>query len=90
MLPPDIPGSTTMVTRLEIAVRHGYPDPRGIEIANKIRAFLDISVGGVRTRDVYRIDADLTHEEAAKILDQAWDLDKLTDLTPLFAFNLLE
>jgi phosphoribosylformylglycinamidine synthase len=62
-----------MVTRLEVAVRRDYPDPRGEEIAHKIRAFLDIDVAAVRTRDVYRIDADLSSEEARRVLHEFTD-----------------
>ncbi len=35
-------------------------------------------------------DGVISDDQAAKILDQAWDLDKLTDLTPLFAFKVLD
>jgi phosphoribosylformylglycinamidine synthase len=62
-----------MVTRLEVAVRRDYPDPRGEEIAHKIRTFLDIDVAAVRTRDVYRIDADLSPEEARRVLHEFTD-----------------
>ena len=35
-------------------------------------------------------DRFISDDEAAKILDQAWDLDKLTGLTPFFAFKVLD
>ena len=35
-------------------------------------------------------DGVISGDEAAKILDRAWNLDKLTDLTPLFAFKVLD
>ncbi|MDX1390660.1 MAG: phosphoribosylformylglycinamidine synthase subunit PurS, partial [Acidobacteriota bacterium] len=62
-----------MVTRFEIAVRRDFPDPRGDEIAHKIRTFLGFEIRAVRTRDVYRIDADLTPEEADKVLHEFTD-----------------
>ena len=44
--------------------------------------------------DIWKKDASgkyvISDDEAAKLLDQAWDIDKLTDLTPLFAFKVLE
>jgi len=59
-----------MITRLEIATREGYPDPRGEHAAARIRGFLGIPVRRVRTRDVYRIEADLTIDEPARILKE--------------------
>ena len=35
-------------------------------------------------------DRVISDDEASKILNQAWSLDKLTDLTPLFAFKVLD
>ncbi len=62
-----------MVTRLEIATRPALPDSRGSAVARKIRSFLGISVGDVRTCDVYRIDADLGPEEAPRVLAELVD-----------------
>ena len=62
-----------MVIRLEIAGRPGLGDPRGAHAAGRIRNFLGIPVQEVRTRDVYRIEADLRPGEAEKILHEFTD-----------------
>ena len=62
-----------MVTRLEIAVRPGLRDPRGEEAEHKIRSFLRIPVERVRTREVYRIEAELTPDEQRCVLDEFVD-----------------
>ena len=62
-----------MVHRLEIANRPALPDPRGASIAATVRGFLGIPVARVRTRDVYRIDADLTDDEARRVLHEFVD-----------------
>ncbi len=48
-----------MIHRIEIAIRKGLPDPRGKHVAARVREFLDIPIGAVRTRDVYHLEADL-------------------------------
>jgi phosphoribosylformylglycinamidine synthase len=62
-----------MVTRLEIAVRPGLRDPRGEEAEHRIRSFLGIPVEHVRTREVYRIEAELTPDESRRVLDEFID-----------------
>jgi phosphoribosylformylglycinamidine synthase len=62
-----------MITRLEIANRQQFKDPRGEEVAEKIRSFLGIPVGRVRTREVYRIEAALAAEETERILAEFVD-----------------
>jgi len=62
-----------MVTRIEVAPRHELPDPLGEAMAGKIRSFLGIPVGRVRTTEVYRVDGDLTDAEAAKVLHEFVD-----------------
>ncbi len=62
-----------MVTRLEIAVRPGLRDPRGAEAEQRIRSLLGIAVERVRTREVYRIEADLTSEERHRVLGEFVD-----------------
>ncbi len=62
-----------MVTRIEIAGREGQVDPRGVHAAERIRNFLGISITGLRTRNVYRIEADLNEGEAEKILREFTD-----------------
>ncbi len=62
-----------MVIRIEIATRPGFRDPRGEEISRTVRGFLGIPVRRVRTRDVYRIEADLTEGEARSVLAEFTD-----------------
>ncbi|MCP3978193.1 MAG: phosphoribosylformylglycinamidine synthase [bacterium] len=62
-----------MITRLEIATRPDLQDPRGLAVAHKIRSFLHLDVGRVRTTDVYRIDADLTGDEPQRVLREFVD-----------------
>jgi phosphoribosylformylglycinamidine synthase subunit PurSL len=62
-----------MVHRLEIAPRPATGDPRGASITSTVREFLGIPIAAVRTRDVYRIDASLTEEEARRILHEFVD-----------------
>ncbi len=62
-----------MVHRLEIATRPPLKDARGAAVAATVRDFLHIAVGGVRTRDVYRIDADLTEEQVRRVLHEFVD-----------------
>jgi len=57
-----------MVHRLEIAIRPPLPDPRGRAIAATVRAFLGIPVAAVRTRDVHRVEADLSEADARRVL----------------------
>ena len=62
-----------MVTRIEIATRPGQRDPRGEEVSRTVRGFLGIPVRRVRTRDVYRIEAELTAEEARRVVTEFAD-----------------
>jgi phosphoribosylformylglycinamidine synthase II len=62
-----------MVHRLEIATRPTLPDPRGASIAATVRAFLGIPVARVRTRDVHRIEAELSEAEATRVLHEFVD-----------------
>jgi len=62
-----------LVTRIEIGLNAGLRDPRGEAVARSARNFLKIPVGRVRTRDVYRIDADLTEGEAGRVLHEFAD-----------------
>lgn len=65
--------STLPVHRLEIGLRPGHRDPRGEGVARTVRGFLRIPVGRIRTRDVYRIEADLTEEDARRVLHEIAD-----------------
>ena len=62
-----------MVHRFEIAPAEGVRDPRGEAIAAAVRDFVGIPVTRVRTRDVYRIDADLSGAEARRVLHELVD-----------------
>ncbi len=62
-----------MVTRIEIGIRPGFRDARGEDVAHRIRGFLGLAVGSVRTRDVYRIDATLEAGEPERILHEFTD-----------------
>ncbi len=62
-----------MVHRLEIATRPPLPDSRGAAIAATVREFLGIPVAAVRTRDVHRVEADLSEDEARRVLHEFVD-----------------
>ncbi|MGH9391904.1 MAG: phosphoribosylformylglycinamidine synthase, partial [Vicinamibacteria bacterium] len=62
-----------MVTRIEIATRPTFRDPRGVEVARAVHGFLGIPVSRVRTRDVYRIEAPLVPGEAERIAQEFTD-----------------
>ncbi len=55
------------VTRIEIATRPGFADSRGLSVAGAIRAHLGISVGAVRTRDVFHVEPALSSADAARV-----------------------
>ena len=62
-----------MIHRFEIAPAEGIRDPRGESIAVAIRRFLAIPVQRVRTRDVYRVEADLGETDAGRVLHELTD-----------------
>ena len=75
-----------MVQRLEIATRPPLRDTRGASIAATLRGFLGIPGVVVRTRDVHRIDAGLSTDDARRVLHEFVDpisqhgaLDRLDD-----------
>ncbi len=57
-----------MVQRIEIAIRREWTDPRARHAAKRIREFLHLPVEGVRTRDVYHLDAGLDDAEAEAVV----------------------
>jgi phosphoribosylformylglycinamidine synthase subunit PurSL len=61
------------VRRIEVALRPGLRDPRGESVAHTVRAFLGIPVERVRTRDVYKIEADLAAAEVERFLHELCD-----------------
>ena len=62
-----------MIHRIEIATRTGLRDARGEHAADRVRAFLDLPVARIRTRDVYHIEADLASDEIARVVDEFTD-----------------
>jgi phosphoribosylformylglycinamidine synthase len=56
-----------MAYRVEIGLKPGIRDARGEKIKRRVIDDLNISVGSVRTIDVYTVDADLTGEEIERI-----------------------
>jgi phosphoribosylformylglycinamidine synthase len=62
-----------VIHRIEIATRPGLRDARGEHTAGRIRDFLNIPVGGVRTRNVYHLEADLGDEELDRVVRELAD-----------------
>jgi phosphoribosylformylglycinamidine synthase len=62
-----------MVHRLEIAKGPGLRDARGAAVAAAARDVLGVAAGRVRSRDVYRIDAAMTADEARRVLHEFVD-----------------
>ena len=64
---------TLPVHRLEVGLKPDHRDPRGEAVARTVRGFLKIPVRRIRTRDVYRIEADLTEDDARRVLHEIAD-----------------
>ncbi|SNB45587.1 phosphoribosylformylglycinamidine synthase subunit PurS [Geobacter sp. DSM 9736] len=72
-----------MVRRIEVALREDVLDPRGERIKREIEHFLHYPVAGVRTVEVYTVDAELTDAELAQAASgpfsdpviQTWSID---------------
>ena len=62
-----------MVTRVEIATRPELVDPRGEEVAHRVRSYLGFRIEGVRSCDVYHVEADLSPGEAERVLQEFVD-----------------
>ncbi len=62
-----------MITRLEIATKPDHPDARGEALARRMRSFLSLTPGSIRSADVYHIDARLDEGEAERILRELTD-----------------
>ena len=77
-----------MPVRIEAALKPGVRDARGERIKREIEHFLHLPVGGVRTIDVYTVDAALSRDELEQAASgpfsdpviQEWSID-----TPLAA-----
>jgi phosphoribosylformylglycinamidine synthase len=66
-------GAPTCRHRLEIAPRPEHRDPRGEAVAAWAARELGLAGLVVRTRDVYRVDADLDEAEARRVLAELVD-----------------
>ncbi|MFQ5349128.1 MAG: AIR synthase related protein, partial [Thermoanaerobaculia bacterium] len=62
-----------MIHRIEIATRRDLRDARGEHAAGQIRDFLHIDVGGVRTRNVYHLEAQLSDDELDRVVTELAD-----------------
>jgi phosphoribosylformylglycinamidine synthase II len=69
----NAPNSDFVVHRIEIGVRPGFRDSRGESVRHTVGSFLGIAVERIRTRDVYRIEGDLSLAEASKVLAELID-----------------
>ena len=49
-----------MAHRIEIALKRGLPDPRGRNVVHSARSLFGLHIETCETRDVYKIDAQLT------------------------------
>ena len=67
------PALPIVIHRIEIASRRGLRDARGAHAAGQIRDFLHIDVGGVRTRDVYHLEAELEADELERVVRELTD-----------------
>jgi phosphoribosylformylglycinamidine synthase len=56
-----------MEYRIEVSLQPQWEDARGRGVAHQIRQVLDLPVAGVRTRDVYTVEGELTAAAAARI-----------------------
>ena len=62
-----------MVYRIETGLRSGVPDARGRHVVERAAQSLGLSVDACRTRDIYKIAADLTPEQATQVRDGFYD-----------------
>ncbi|MFP4058008.1 MAG: AIR synthase-related protein [Candidatus Brocadiia bacterium] len=62
-----------MVHRIEIGTLPGVKDARGDGAAEGIRTFLGLPVDAVRTRTVYKIDAELSEAEVEAVREEFTD-----------------
>ncbi|MDH3591443.1 MAG: phosphoribosylformylglycinamidine synthase subunit PurS, partial [Planctomycetota bacterium] len=62
-----------MVTRFEIALKPEFADPRGASVRERAADYLGLRLEDVRTRDVYKVRAALSDDEAERILHELID-----------------
>ena len=58
-----------MAFRIEIGLRRGVRDPRGLGVVAKARKFLKVAVRSCHTRDVYKVDVALRPSEQRRVRD---------------------
>lgn len=58
-----------MTTRIEIGLKRGVRDPRGEGVVARAKDFLHLPVRGCATRDVYKVDAQLSARESREVRD---------------------
>ncbi|MBI2440567.1 MAG: phosphoribosylformylglycinamidine synthase [Lentisphaerae bacterium] len=56
-----------MAHRLEIGLKRGVPDARGRSVAARAASALNLKIGSVQTRAVYKLDAGLSRAELAQV-----------------------
>ena len=61
------------ITRLEVGIRPERVDARGEEAARRVRSFLGLEIDGVRSCDVYHLQAELAEGEAERVLHEFVD-----------------
>jgi phosphoribosylformylglycinamidine synthase len=62
-----------MIHRIEIGPKPGVTDARGSGVAESVRTFLGLPIEAVRTRSVYKVDAELTESEAERVREELTD-----------------
>ncbi len=62
-----------MSFRIEIGLKRGVKDPRGLGVAHKARHFLHLPVRSCATRDVYLVEADLPPRLQRRVRDEFAD-----------------
>lgn len=58
-----------MAFRIEIGLRRGVRDPRGLGVVAKARKFLKVAVRSCHTRDIYKVDVALRPAEQRRVRD---------------------
>ncbi len=56
-----------MVYRIEIGLKEGVPDARGRDVIGRAAGALKMEIAACRTRDVYKVDANIDDAVAAKV-----------------------
>ncbi len=62
-----------MAFRIELALKRGVRDARGRDVVAKSRDFLHLPVKSCSTRDVYKVDVQVTPRESRKVRDAFTD-----------------